>query len=332
MLDFSCSESEPTVQGGGCFFDIAIIGAGVAGLYATYCCGIAGLNCCLVDSMFCVGGQCGVLYPEKKIYGVPGFLDITAKDYIKRLADQCLGFAKELFLGQKVLFVSKTKDDLFCLKTKDKEILSRYLVIASGIGDMKPNVPLNIKGVLDSSSDFIQYYCMKLDIYKDKKVVVAGGGDSAVDFALNISAIAKKVTLIHRRNNLNCEKSKLAELQRFSEQGKLNVVLEQQILEIGEGDSRRFVKTDKETFDVDHIVFCYGFMPSGKAIEGFKELGLQIKGGLISVDIDTMETTIENCYAAGDVVQYVNKKKNIVPSFFEADRAIRSIQKKISQS
>ena len=152
---------------------------------------------------------------------------------------------------------------------------------------------------------------MKLDIYKNKEVIVAGGGDSAADFALNIAPIAQKVFLIHRRNKLTCENCKLCELERFVDQEKLDILLGQQILELSDENSKRFVMTDKDKFFVDHIVFCYGFMPSERIIHGLKELGLKTVNGLIETNVDTMETSIENCYAAGDVVQYPNKKKNI---------------------
>ncbi|MDR0744534.1 MAG: NAD(P)/FAD-dependent oxidoreductase [Holosporales bacterium] len=313
-------------------YDVVIIGAGVAGLYAAYCCGISGLSCCVIDSLPQAGGQCVALYPEKNIYGVPGFINVKAKDYIEILSNQCLGYAKETFFNQKVQHISKTKTGKFCVKTAENTIFSKHLIIASGIGDMKPNVPNNVKGLstLKQDSDFVQHYCMKLDIYKGKNVIIAGGGDSAVDFAINIAPIAKKVFLIHRKDKLTCEACKLSELRKLCNSSKLELSLENQILEI-EDNSKRIVRTTKKEFEVDHIVFCYGFLPSCNLIDGLTNLGMHIENGVINSDINTMETAIENCYAAGDVASYVNKKKNIVPCYFEADRAVRSIKSKISK-
>jgi thioredoxin reductase (NADPH) len=322
-------------------FTVAIIGTGIAGLYSAYCCGILGLSCCVIDSLPKVGGQCAILYPEKKVYGAPGFVDIKAKDYISCLSNQCLPYAKEIFLGLRTQHILRLENGIFRVATScgrvnlptnsATQIMAKYIILATGIGDMKPNVPINIKGVMELKSDFVQYYCMRLNLYKEKNIVVAGGGDSAVDLSLDIVFVAKKVVLIHRRDKLNCEDHKLSKLKKFVDLGKLDIVLETQILEITENGSKRTVITDNTVFETDYIVFCYGFMPSSNLILGLKELGLQEKNNLIEVNINTMETSIEDCYSVGDATTYQNKKKNIVSCFFEADRAVRSIKNKISQ-
>ncbi len=314
------------------FFDVAIIGAGVAGLYASYCAGISGLNSCIIDSLMCPGGQCSVLYPDKKVYGVPGFEDATAGEFIEKLSNQALSLTAKTFFGQKVEFIAKLPSEVFQIKSRGFDILSRHLIIASGIGDMKPSVPNSIIGLSDikEGSDFVQYYCMRIDLYKDKDVIIAGGGDSAVDFAINIAPISKSVTLIHRRDNLICEAIKLSTLEKLQSSGKLKIELGTQIEAIKESRNNRIVKTNKEEIKVDHVVFCYGFSSNAGGVGGLAELGICFNNNTIDVDINTMETSVENCFAIGDVANYINKKKNIVPCFFEADRAIRTIKKKIS--
>ena len=306
-------------------FDVAIIGAGVAGLYAAYCCGISGLNSCIIDSLMYPGGQCSVLYPDKMIYGVPGFDNIKALDFIDKLSKQSLDFSDHIFLGYRVEHISKNQDGVFEIVTQHKDVfLTKNLIIATGIGDMKPSVPSNIKGLseIEKDSDFVQYYCMKMDLYKNKTVVIAGGGDSAADFAIDIAPIAKKVILVHRRPKLTCQHIKTETLEKLSASGKLELRLDRQIDEVGES----FIKLNDDTLYVDHIVFCYGFLAKAGLIKGLEDMGLKTENNLINVNINTMETSIKNCFAIGDVAKYPNKKKNIVPCFFEADRAVRIIK------
>lgn len=315
--------------------DVAIIGAGVAGLYAAYCCGLAGLDSVLIEALPFPGGQCSAIYPEKKVYGTPGLRDIKAKDFVESLKDQALAYDCRNFFGYKVETISK-EDELFIVKANSGAltVCSKYVILATGIGDMKPSMPTSVKGLesMIQTSDFVQNYCMKLDLYKGKRVIIAGGGDSAIDFALNIAPIANDVTLIHRRAQFTCEPAKLTDIEKLVQSQRLNVVLEHNIVELKAVDNKNFVITrDKESleheFESDYIVFCYGFLPNCKAsLFDLEKLGLQKENNLIKVDINTMETTVKGCYAAGDNVSYENKKKNIVPCFFEADRAVRSIK------
>lgn len=320
------------------YIDIAIIGAGIAGLYATYCCGIAGLDCYLLEALEFPGGQCSTIYPEKKVYGTPGFPNIKAKDFINHLSQQALPYANKTFFGYKVEKITK-KANLFLIEAHNQcdcqklHISTKNVILATGIGDMKPSIPPTIQGIseLPHDSDFVQHYCMKMDLYKGKKVIIAGGGDSAIDFAINITPIAQEVTLIHRRNQFTCEESKLKDIRKLSSSGKLKIVLENNIVELKE-DSKRFVITKGKDsqlhiFETDYIVFCFGFLPNcHSTIFELEKLGLEKENNLIKVDINTMETAIKGCYAAGDNIIYPNKKKNIVPCFFEADRAVRSIK------
>lgn len=322
--------------------DVTIIGAGVAGLYASYCCNLAGIDSILVESLMFPGGQCSTIYPEKKVYGTPGFKDIKAKDFINHLSEQILDYDSKKFFGYKVETIKK-ENETFDIYTKSQcncrntNIKSKYIILATGIGDMKPSIPSTITGLdeLSTDSDFVQHYCMKMDLYKGKNVIIAGGGDSAIDFAINIAPISNNTTIIHRRNKFTCEQSKLKDIERLTNSGKLTLILEHNIVYLKEKNKERLVITkDKESkehsFSTDYIVFCYGFLPNCQnSIFGLENIGLQKENNLIKVDINTMETTVKGCYAAGDIVSYINKKKNIVPCFFEADRVVRSIKKEL---
>lgn len=330
--------------------DVAIVGAGCAGMYASYCCRLANIDCLIIDSLPTPGGQCIALYPEKKMYGVPGSDDLVAKEFIAKLSEQCLKNNEKKFFGYRVEKISKEgKSFKLTLEQKCKttcstsynasknvHVKAQYLILATGIGDMRPNIPQTIKGVdkISKESDFIQFYCINLTLYRGKDVIIAGGGDSAVDFAIDISSVAKSVTIIHRRDKFSCEEAKLESVSKLEKERKISIIFEHNISELREKDGIRIVKTiDKygreHEFKTDHIVFCYGFIASLGNLA--KDLDFKLKNNLIEVDISSMETSVENCYAAGDVVTYENKKKNVVPCFFEADRAVRAIKTKISR-
>ncbi|MDR1488772.1 MAG: NAD(P)/FAD-dependent oxidoreductase [Holosporales bacterium] len=297
--------------------DIAIVGAGVAGLYAAYCSLISGLSCIIFDMLPYFGGQCVSFYPNKEVYGVPGMQNITASSLVKRLSKQVFGLDKKpVVFTEKVCDIVKEKE--FFLINSGK-YTAKKVILATGIGNMQPSIPRNIIGA-ERSDGFAQYYCMKTDLYKDKFVIVAGGGDSAADFALDISRIAKKVLLIHRKDKLLCEFNKLQMIRGTS---NIEIKLSENILNI-ENDNK--VITDKNIYNnIDYIVFCYGFSTTPSSIDGI-EIN---ENGLIDVDFLTMETKNPGIYAIGDAIAYKNKKKNIVSCFYEADKAVRMINKEI---
>ncbi len=325
--------------------DVAIVGAGVAGMYSAYCCSLAGLSCVLIDELATAGGQCMALYPEKLVFGVPGYTNIKAKDYISRLSEQCLGVASHEFFGYKVTKIKRKPEGDFELSAKnvgicskvinEVAITSKYIILATGIGEMKPNIPSTIQGIneISQDSDFIQFYCLNHALYRNKNVIVAGGGDSAVDFAIDIASVAKQITLIHRRDVFSCEQHKIAKLDKLARDRKIKLELAQNIYKLEEENRIRLVYTkdknqDEHKHETDHIVFCYGFVACPGML--VTDLGLQIEKNLIKVNLETMETSIKNCYAVGDAVTYASKKKNIVPCFFEADRTVRAIKNEVS--
>lgn len=290
--------------------DVAIIGAGVTGLYSAYCCSVTGLTCAVFEALPYVGGQCSALYARKLIYGVPGINNCTAKQFIDNLYEQCKN--TKFYLNS--LASINIKNDKFIVISGSNIVQSEYLLISSGIGRMVPLVPQNIKGIqqLRNTTDFVQFYNMDLELYKNKVVVVAGGSDSAIDFAINISKVASKVIIIHRRSVLSCDHNKLSELS------KIELQLEQNIQEL----QFKKVITDKEIFEVDFIVFCYGFIPDNTLLNN---LDVELEQNLIKISLNTMRTSLRHCYAAGDVVKYSGKKKDILSCCFEAKRAIQSI-------
>jgi thioredoxin reductase (NADPH) len=314
--------------------DVAIIGAGVAGLYAAYCCGINGLECAITETLDTAGGQCTALYAEKVLYGVPGYGGVTAGKFIENVANECLPSAKYKFFGCNVEEITKANDSAFVIRFQRRhtrtthEITARYLVIATGIGEMVPGIPPGIAGLerLDANSDFVQYYCLREDFYRGKNVIIVGGGDSAADCAIMAANVANSVVLMHKKPKLRCEAAKLSRIKELQKSGRLTVALEHKVLEVVENSGKRTVIANDVVFEVDHIVFCCGFVVSNRMLSMFDGLGLETESNLIKIDINTMLTSVRNCYAVGDVITYTDKKKNVISCLFEADRVVRMIK------
>ena len=154
--------------------EVAIIGAGVAGIYASYCCGVSGVSCFVFDSQSCPGGQCMAFYPNKKVYGVPAFSDILARDFVELLKNQAACFSSSVpMFNEKVTKISKV-DNVFQLGTeRHNKYEAKKVIIATGAGDMLPNIPQTIKGLLAGEEEgIVKYYCMKMDLYKNKEVII----------------------------------------------------------------------------------------------------------------------------------------------------------------
>jgi thioredoxin reductase (NADPH) len=263
-----------------------------------------------------LGGQCISYYPNKKIYGVPGFSDFKSKDFINLLVEQSFSSSDNLiFINEKIIDI-KFNSFLFTLNDKYK---SKYAIIASGIGNMRPIVTSNISGL---DNDFVQHYCMETDLYKGRRVIIAGGGNSAADFAIHLKPVADRVKIIHRRDRLTCDRHKIDLMKG------VDVKLCTSILSI---EKNHKVITDNGIFDTDYIIFCYGFKADPMQINGLRDLNINVKNNLINIYINTMSTGNNRIFAVGDAVTYENKQKNIVSCFFEADRAVRIIGAQVTQ-
>lgn len=307
--------------------DVAIIGGGVAGLYCAYMCSTVGLTCDIFEALPYVGGQCMAFYPDKPIYGVPGLHKILAKDFITKLSEQCLTDNVNLHLNN---LVSITKiNSLFKITTIDNQKFdANFIIIASGIGVMKPSIPTSIKGAIElaNSSDFVQCYCLNPELYTDKKVVVAGGGNSAIDYAMCISKVAKSVTLLHKRDNFSCDKNKLNELNKINN-GNIKFKMNRQILELQQG----LVITNEEVINADRIVFCYGLLANTTHTQNTISFDIEKERNLIKVDQSSMKTSENRCYAVGDVVSYSGKTRGILSCCYEAQVAVNAIAKEFKK-
>jgi thioredoxin reductase (NADPH) len=280
-------------------YDLTIIGAGPVGLFATFYAGLRQMKTKIIDALDEPGGQVAVLYPEKYIFDVPGYTKILAKDLVKSLVDQAFQYNPEVVLGERVVALRKT-DGVLELKT-DKGTLhqSKAVLVAAGVGAFSPN-RLEAQGVSDYEGKGVYYSVRDKTAFAGKNILIVGGGDSAVDWALAMKGSAKSITLVHRRDVFRAHELSVKELI----DSKVDIKLFYEVRKVI-GDGRRVTqavifdnRTQAETtLDVDAILVNIGFRAD---LGPIKEWGLEIEGREIRVN-GKMETSIPGVYAAGDI-------------------------------
>lgn len=302
-------------------FDINIIGAGPTGLFAAFYAGLRGMSVQIIDSLEEAGGQCTAMYPEKFIYDVIGFPKILAKDFAAACLEQALKSDPTIRLSEQVQQLIQLEDGTFGMKTSKGYRRSRAIIIAAGVGAFEPT-RLTAAGVEKLEGKGIHYFAKHIEDFRDKNVVIVGGGDSAVDWALTLEPIAQSVRVIHR-SKFRAHESAVANL--VSSSVHLHYP-EYEVSEVHTGDhghiaSLTFIHKDgtSQTVDVDDLICAIGF----KADPGpLKSWGFELQRNSIVVDIQTMETSIPGIYAAGDIATYPAKFKLIVTGSAEAVTAV----------
>ncbi len=301
-------------------YEITIIGGGPAGLFATFYAGMRGTSAKLIDTMPKLGGQLCALYPEKYIYDVAGFTKIKAGELISRLHDQAIQFNPLICLEEKVENVEKQSDGNFLLTTNKGTHLSKTVIITAGIGAFEPR-KLDVDNAEMFEKTNLHYFVENVEIFKDKKVLIYGGGDSAVDWALMLKDITKELTIVHRRDKFRAHEHSVEKLYNSN----INVIVPRIITKL-EGDT--FIKSvtiadpksgnDEQTILVDEVIINHGFVST---LGPIAKWGIDIINDLISVDT-TMKTNIDGIYAAGDITNYIGKIKLITTGFGEATIAV----------
>lgn len=309
-----CNEQEE-------IFDVTIIGGGPTGLFAAFYAGVRDMKTKIIDSLPQLGGQLAELYPEKYIYDVAGFPKIRAKELVERLIEQAFQYHPEVCLNEQVQDLRKREDDLFELRTNRRTHLSRAVIITAGIGSFTPR-PLPAEGAKRFEGRGVYYFIDNLEKFRNQSVLVVGGGDSAVDFALMLEPVAKQVTLIHRRDQFRAHEDSVKKLFASRVDVKTFYELKQvQGEEAVEGVTIVHNKTG-ETIDlpVQAIISGLGFSASLGPILNW---GLKMEDNAIVVN-SKMETNIPGVYAAGDIVTYPGKLKLIATGFGEAPTAVNN--------
>jgi len=307
-----------------CKTDVVIIGAGPVGIFAIFECGMMKLKCHVIDSLDMIGGQCTALYPEKPIYDIPGFPRIEAADLIKNLEQQASPFEPVYHLGQQVEKIERWSDSIWQVTTSQGIIIqANVIIIAAGVGAFGPHKP-PLADLETYEDNHIHYYVKSKERYRGQKVIVAGGGDSAVDWALSLSEIAAKLYVVHRRPKFRAAPESVDQLMRLVEKGKIELVVPYQLAGL-RGEQGRLQKVVVESFegeqrdlDCDYLLPFFGLSMNLGPIAHW---GLNLDHHHIAVDPTTCETSSPSIFAIGDIVTYKNKQKLILTGFAEAAQA-----------
>lgn len=307
--------------------DAVIIGAGPVGLFAIFECGMLRIKCHVVDALDAPGGQCAALYPEKPIYDIPGYPVIAAQDLIGKLADQAQPFHAVFHLGQTVEKISG-KDGGFVVETNKKTAIAcKAVVIAAGVGAFGPNRP-PIPGVEEYEGKSVFYLVKRREDFKGKRVVIAGGGDSAVDWALSLAGVAAHVTVAHRRSKFRAAPESVARLEKLAGEGAIELAVPYQPAGL-EGKNGQLTAVilrspagEEKRIAADALLPFFGLAMSLGPIAGW---GLNLERNHIAVDPATCATNVPGIFAIGDIATYPGKLKLILSGFAESALAAHAI-------
>jgi thioredoxin reductase (NADPH) len=301
--------------------DVVIIGAGPVGLFAVFELGLLDMKAHLIDILDKIGGQCAELYPEKPIYDIPGIPHTSAQGLVDALLQQIKPFGAQYHLNEMVETVEKIGDPLFRVKTdQGKEFISKVIVIAAGGGSFQPKRP-PIPGIEPYEGKSVFYAVRKMEALRDKRILIVGGGDSALDWTLNLAPIAKHLTLLHRRSEFRAAPDSVNKMMALVGQGKIDFVLGQVTSLAGtDGQiSHAVVKTnDGSSFDIacDVVLPFFGLTMKLGPVANW---GFELKNNeLIPVDTASFETSVPGIFAIGDINWYPGKLKLILSGFHEA--------------
>lgn len=300
-------------------YDITIIGAGPAGMFAGFYAGMRNAKTKIIDSLPQLGGQLSTLYPEKNIYDIPGYVQIKANDLVQVLEKKLQTFPHTYCLGEEVIHIEK-QEDLIVITTNKETHYTKAAILALGNGSFQPR-KLNVPGAENFENRGLDYYVNDLMKYAGKKVALAGGGDSAIDWALMLEPIAAEVHLIHRRDKFRSLEHSVEKLYQSS----VNIMTPYVIGEVTgkdfvDGITLQQVQTkEKIELAVDHLLVNYGFTSNLNV----KEWSLAGTRQTITVNSD-MSTSIAGIYACGDIAGYDGKVKLIATGFGEAPTAVNN--------
>lgn len=308
--------------------DIIIIGAGPVGLFTIFEAGLLKLRCHLIDSLPQAGGQLAEIYPKKPIYDIPGFPSILAGDLIDNLMEQAAPFKPGFTLGEAAVDIEKTEDDQFIVTTiKGTKHKAPVVMIAGGLGVFEPRKP-PISNIGDYEDKGVEYIIKDPEFYRGKRCVIAGGGDSALDWAIYLAdkKIAKEVALVHRSASFRGHLDSVQKVINMAEAGTIKLITEAEVVGLnGTGSLGSVVikhnAGDEFVYETDHFIPLFGLKPELGPIANW---GLEIEKGAIKVDTLDYSTNIPGIYAIGDINTYTNKLKLILCGFHEGTMAVQS--------
>jgi thioredoxin reductase (NADPH) len=308
--------------------DIIIIGAGPVGLFTVFEAGLLKLTCHLIDSLPQPGGQCSEIYPKKPIYDIPGFPSVLAGDLIVNLMEQAAPFKPGFTLGEAAMTIEKNADDKFIVTTiKGTQHEAPIVIIAGGLGVFEPRKP-PISNIDDFEDKGVEYIIKDPEFYHGKRVVIAGGGDSALDWSIFLAEknIAKEVVLVHRSSSFRGHLDSVQKVIDMAGTGKIKLITEAEVTGVNGDENLNSVvithqKDGEIILETDHFIPLFGLKPS---LGPIADWGFDIEKNAIKVVTTDYSTNIPGIYAIGDVNTYENKLKLILCGFHEGTMAVQS--------
>ena len=303
--------------------DAVIVGAGPAGLFAVFECGMLGLSCHVVDALYAVGGQLTALYPEKPIFDIPGLPRVDAADLAARLAEQAAPFKPVYHLGQQVTGLTAADGGWRVATAVGTEIEAPCVIIAAGVGAFGPNRPplADLETYEAQGSGLgVKYLVSRREDFRDRRVVIAGGGDSAVDWAVNLADVARSIAVVHRRARFRAQAETVRRMEDLAKAGRIELVVPYQLAALeGDGALAAVVVRDldggERRLAADVLLPFFGLSQDLGPIAGW---GLNLDRNLIKVDAATMNAGRPGLFAIGDIAAYPGKLKLILTGFAEA--------------
>ena len=317
--------------------DILVIGAGPVGLFTVFEAGLLGLKCTLIDNLDKVGGQCSELYPEKPIYDIPGVPTQTAQEHVDALVEQIKPFDYDLHLSQRVESIESisVSDDIttWLVRTNEGiECTTKNIFIAAGAGSFEPRRPPNIEDPDRFLGKGVSYAVKSIDQYKDKNLFIFGGGDSALDWTVELAKTAKSVNLIHRRDQFRGAQHTEAQMRELVKSGEVKLLTPYQIEEINGDDKvsgvtlKNFDTKESVTHEADELLFLFGL---NKKLGPILEWELELESKKISVNTEDFQTNRDGIFAVGDINDYPGKLDLILCGFHETTLAVQKAYQRI---
>lgn len=300
--------------------DICIIGAGPVGLFSVFEAGLLKMRCHLVDALPQIGGQLSEIYPQKPIYDIPGYPTINAQELVDNLRQQIDTFSPTFTLGERVQTIDRQADKSFTVTTSEQtQIHCKVIVIAGGLGCFEPRKPV-VEKLEEFEGKGVAYMVKDPELFRDKEIVLAGGGDSALDWTIFLSDVAKKVTLVHRGETFRGAPDSAEKVFHLAEQGKIDLILKSNVTKIdGNGQLNEVVIEGPDnlpySIHADYLIPLFGLSPK---LGPIADWGLNVEKSAIQVNTFDYSTNVEGIYAIGDINTYPGKLKLILCGFHEA--------------
>ena len=312
--------------------DILIIGAGPVGLFAVFEAGLLGLKCHIIDALAKPGGQCAEIYPKKPIYDIPGMPEVMAGELIDNLLEQIKPFSPGYTLGERAEKLIKNEDGSFDVVTNMNKVHNaKVIAIAGGLGSFEPRKP-PLDSILDYEGKGVEYMVKNPEHFQEKKIVIAGGGDSALDWTIELSKLAKKVTLVHRRNEFRGAVDSVEKVQKLKNSSIIDVITPAEVIKLSGKDKLESLEInhndDFKTIETDFFIPLFGLVPK---LGGISNWGLDLKKNSIVVNNSLdYQTNVPGVFAIGDINTYPGKLKLILCGFHEATLMCQSAYKIIN--